>query len=74
MMPLDAVENYLLVQLSKWVKLKTANKELKMRSLVKLSGLVKSMTKMVTGCLRMTKVAIFVVLGCGSSKKNDSFF
>ena len=30
-------------------------------SLVKLSGLVKSVTKMVTGCLRMTKVAIFVV-------------
>ena len=29
-------------------------------NLVKLSGLVKSVTKMVTGCLRMTKVAIFV--------------
>ena len=28
---------------------------------VKLLGLVKSVTKMVTGCLRVTKVAIFVV-------------
>ena len=28
-------------------------------SLVKLSGLVKSVTKMVTGCLKTTKVALF---------------
>ena len=32
------------------------------RSLVKLSGLVKSMTEMVTGCLRTTRVAIFAFL------------
>ena len=31
------------------------------RSLFKLSGLVKSVTKMGTGCLRTTKVAIFEV-------------
>ena len=30
------------------------------RSIVKLLGLVKSVTKMVTGCLRTTKVPIFV--------------
>ena len=32
------------------------------RSVVKLSGEIKAMTKMVTGCLSMTKVAIFVEL------------
>ena len=31
------------------------------RSLVKLSGLVKSVIPVVTGCLRLTEVAIFVV-------------
>ena len=31
------------------------------RSLVQLSGLEDSVTKMVTGCLRMTKLAIFLV-------------
>ena len=31
------------------------------RSLAKLLELVNSVTKMVTGCLRMTKVSIFVV-------------
>ena len=37
-------------------------KDLRMRrSLVNLSELVKSVTKMVTGCLSMTKVDIFVV-------------
>ena len=37
-------------------------KELRMRrSLVKLSGSVKSVTKMLTGFLRTTKVAIFVI-------------
>ena len=37
-------------------------RELKMgRSLVELWGLVESVTKMVTGCLRATKVAIFFV-------------
>ena len=36
-------------------------KELRMtKSLVKLLVLVKSVNKMVTGCLRTTKVAIFV--------------
>ena len=35
------------------------NKEL--RSFVKLSELVKSVTKMITGCLTMIKLAIFVV-------------
>ena len=35
--------------------------EVKSSGLVKLSGLVKSLTKMVTECLRMTKVTIFVV-------------
>ena len=30
------------------------------RSIVKLLGIVKSVTKMVTGCLRTTKVPIFV--------------
>ena len=30
-------------------------------SLVKMSGLVKSLNKMVTGCLRMTKFAIFAL-------------
>ena len=38
------------------------SKELRMRrSLVMWSGLVKYVTRMVTGCLRMTKVLIFVV-------------
>ena len=32
------------------------------RSLVKLWGLVESVTQIVTGCLRMTKAAIFIVL------------
>ena len=31
-------------------------------SLVKLLGIVKYVTKVVTGCLRMTKVAITVIL------------
>ena len=33
------------------------------RSSVKLSGLVKSVTKLVIGCLRSTEVAIFAVDG-----------
>ena len=33
----------------------------KEKSLVNLSGLVKSVTKKVTGCLRPTKVAIFEI-------------
>ena len=36
------------------------SKSLKMRrSLVNLSGLLNAVTKVVTGCLRMTKVTIF---------------
>ena len=31
------------------------------RSLVKLSGLVKTVTKLVTGCLRIINVAIFTL-------------
>ena len=38
------------------------------RSLVKLSGLVKSATRMARGCLRMTKVAIFRI-----KNKRDAF-
>ena len=40
------------------------------RSLVNLSGLAESDTKVVTGCLRMTKVTIFVVLDLKGLIKN----
>ena len=40
------------------------------RSFVKLSGLVEPVTKVVTGCLRMTKVAIFAVLDLKGLSKN----
>ena len=41
------------------------------RSLVKLSRLVKSVTKMVTGCLKMIKSAVFVLRPKGSLAKYE---
>ena len=42
------------------INLKITNKLRMKKSLVKFCGFVKSVTKMRAGCLRMTKVAIFV--------------